>query len=113
MQSQVETLEKQRAKIEGAIESLRVAGVKELEAMTAATEKQLKAAAASEIKEAQDVGLEIRSEFANYFIQLEKLLEKAVHLGQELERSKPKFQKYEGVKDTLESHAVASEEAVK
>ena len=33
-QSQVQTLEKERGKIEGAIDALKVAGVKELEAMT-------------------------------------------------------------------------------
>ena len=109
--SEVETLEKERAKIEGAIDALKVAGVKELKAMTEATEKQLKAVAASEIKEAQAVGQEVRKEFANYVVQLDKLSEKAVHLGQELERSKQELQKYEGVKNILESHAVAMEEA--
>lgn len=110
-QSQVQTLEKEKAKIEGAIESLKVVGIKELKAMTEATEKQLKAVAASEIREAQALGQEVRSEFANYFTQLDKLLEKAVHLGQELEKSKQRLQKYEAVKGTLESHVAASEEA--
>jgi len=109
-QSQVETLEKERAKIEAAIDALKVAGVKEVKTMTEATEKQLKAVAASEIREAQAVGQEVRSEFANYFTQLDKLLEKAIHLGQELERSKQELQKYEAVKDTLQSHVAASEE---
>ena len=52
----------------------------------------------------------MRTEFANYLGQLDKLLEKAVHLGQEIERSKQELQRYEGVKNTLESHAVAMEE---
>jgi chromosome segregation ATPase len=108
-QSQLETLQKERAKIEAAIDALKVAGVKKLQAMAEATEKQLKAVAASEIREAQAVGQEVRSEFVNYFAQLDKLLEKAVHLGQELERSKQELQRYEGVKDALESHAVAAE----
>ena len=112
-QSQVETLEKEGAEIEGAIDALKVAGVKELKAMTEATEKQLKAVAASEIREAQAVGREVRSEFANYFTELDRLSEKAVHVGQELERTKLELQKYERVKETLESLAVASEEAVK
>ncbi len=106
VQSQVETLQKEKTKIEGAIDALKVAGVKTLEAMTDAAGKQLRAVAASEIREARTVGQEVRSE-------LDKLLEKAIHLGQELERSKQELQKYERVKDTLESHAVASEEAVK
>jgi len=108
-QSQVETLEKERAKIEGAIGALKVAGVKELKAITEATEKQLKAIAASEIKEAQDVAREIRGEFATFLTQLDKLSEKAVHLGEELERSKQELQKYKGVRNVLESHAVAVE----
>ena len=101
--------EKERARIEARIGALKVAGVKQLEAMTEATERQLKAVAASEIKEAQDVAREIRSEFATFFTQLDRLSEKAVHLGEELERSKQELQKYEKVKDTLESHAVATE----
>ncbi len=108
-QSQAEILEKERARIEARIDALKVAGIKQLEAMTEATEKQLKAVAASEIKEAQDLAREIRSEFATFLTQLDKLLEKAVHLGQELERPKQEMQRYEGVKDALESHAVAAE----
>ncbi len=110
-QSQAEILEKERARIEARIDALKVAGVKQLEAMTGATEKQLKAVAAFEIKQAQDVAREIRSEFANYFTQLDSLSEKAVHLGEEIERSKQELQNYEGVKAALESHAVAAEEA--
>jgi len=109
VKSQAETLEKERAKIEARIDALKVAGVKQLEAMAEATAKQLKAVAASEIKEAQDVAREIRTEFATFFAQLDRLSEKAVHLGQELERSKQELQKYEGVKDALESYAVAAE----
>jgi len=107
-QSQAETLEKERARIEARIDALKVAGVKQLEAMTEATEKQLRAVAASEIKEAQDVAQKIRSEFATFLTQLDSLSEKAVHLGEEIERSKQELQKYERVKDALESHAVAS-----
>ncbi|MBA7529096.1 hypothetical protein ES705_21288 [subsurface metagenome] len=121
-QSQAETLERERARIEGRIDALKVAGVKQLEAMAEATQKQLKAmaeatqkqlkaVAASEIKEAQDAAREIRSEFATFLTQLDRLSEKAVHLGEEIERSKQKLQKYERVKALLESHAVAMEEA--
>ncbi len=108
-QSQVETLEKERAKIEGAIDALKVAGVKELKAMTEAVGKQLKAVAASEIRETQAVGQEVRSEFSNFFTQLDVLVKKAFEIGQEFEKIKEELQKYEGVKDALESHAVASE----
>lgn len=108
-QSQAEILEKERAKIEAAIVALKVAGVKELKAMAEATEKQLKAVAASEIKEAQDLAREIRSEFTAFFTQLDSLSEKAVHLGEEIEKSNQELQKREGVKAALESHAVAVE----
>ena len=110
-QSQVKTLEKEKAKIEAAIDALKVAGVKQLEAMAEATVNQLKAVAASEIKETQDIAREIRGEFTTFFTQLDGLSEKAVHLGEEVERSKQEIQKYEGVKKALESHAVAMEEA--
>ena len=46
--------------------------------MTEANQKQLKVVAASEIKEAQDVAREIRSEFATFLTQLDRLSEKAV-----------------------------------
>jgi chromosome segregation ATPase len=111
LQSQVETLEKQKAKIEAAIDTLKVAGVKELKALTEATEKQVKAMAAGEIKEAQNVAQEIRTQFGAFFTQLDKLAEKAVHLGEELERTKQELQKYQGIKSVLESHAVATETA--
>ncbi len=107
--SQLETVEKEKAIIEARIDALRVAGVKQLEAMTEAAEKQLKAVAASEIKEAQDVAREIRSKFAAFLTQLDRLSEKAIHLGQEVERSKQEIQKYEGVRNALESHAIAAE----
>lgn len=108
-QSQVETLEKERAKIEGAIDVLRLAGVKELKAMTEEATKQLKAVAAREIRETQAVGQEVRSEFSNFFAQLDALVKKVFEIGQEFERIKEELQKYEGVKEALESHTVASE----
>ena len=108
-QSQVETLEKERAKIEGAIDALKIAGVRELKAMTEEATKQLKAVAAREIRETQAVGREVRSEFSNFFAQLDALAKKVFEIGQEFERIRQKLQKYEGVKDTLESHAAASE----
>jgi len=110
-QSQVETLEKERAKIEGAIDALKVAGVKELKAMTEAVGKQLKVVAASEIRETQAVGQEVRSEFSNFFAQLDALVKKVFEIGQEFERIKAELQKYEGVTNALESHAGATEAA--
>ena len=106
-QSQVETLEKERAKLEGAIDAIRLAGVKELKAMTEEATKQLKAVAAREIRETQAVGREVRSEFSNFFAQLDALAKKVFEIGQEFERIKEKLKKYEGVKEALESHAVA------
>jgi len=111
-QSQAETLEKERAKIEARIDALKVAGIKQLEAMTEAAGKQLKAMVTSEIKEAQDVAREIRSEFAAFLTQLDALAEKLFELGQEFGKiKKGGLQKYEGVKDALDSHTVAMEEA--
>ena len=109
-QSQLETLEKERAKIEAAIDALKVAGVKEIKAITEATEKQLKAVAAKEIGETRAVGQEVRKEFSNLFAQLDQLLEKVFQLGQKWEGIEQKLKKYEGVKEALESHAATSEE---
>ncbi len=63
----------------------------------------------SEIKEAQDVAREIRSEFATFFTQMDALAKKVFELGQEFGKIEGELQKYGGVKDILESHAVASE----
>jgi len=108
--SEVGTLEKKRVKIEAAIDALKVAGVKEIKAITEATEKQLKAVATSEIGETRAVGQEVRKEFSNLFAQLDQLLEKVFQLGQKWEGINQEFQKYEGVKNVLKSHAATSEE---
>jgi len=108
-QSQVETLEKERAKIEAAIDALKVAGVNELKAMTEEAAKQLEAVAASEIKEIQAIGQKVRSEFSNFLAQLDASAKKLFELGQEFERMKENLQKYESVKDIVESHKIESE----
>lgn len=102
VKSQVETLEKEKAKIEAAIDALKTAGVKQLKAMTEAAEKQLKVVAAREIEETRAVGQEVRSEFSNYFAHVDQLVKDAFQIGQKFERLKKKLRKYEGVKDALE-----------
>ena len=108
-QGQVETLKKERAKIEGAIYALKEAGIKELKAMSEASTKQMKTLAIAEINEIREVGQEVRKEFNDFVIRLDALVEKAFEIGQEFERTKQKMQKYEGIKDVLESHVAASE----
>ncbi len=107
--SQVQTLEKERARIEAAIESIRVAGVKELKVITEAAGKQLKELAAREIGEMQAVGREVRAQFSSRFAQYDELLEGISLASQKLERLKQELQKYEGVKKALKSHALASD----
>lgn len=70
VQSQVETLEKERAKIEGAIDALKVAGVKELRGMTEEAKKQLESLADIEINQIMEVGQEIRAELTDYLLAL-------------------------------------------
>ena len=108
-QSQVQTLEKEKARIEGAIETLREAGLKEVKATTEAIEKQLKALVTKEIGEIQAVGREVRAQFNSRFAQYDQLLEGISQASQKLERLKQELQKYEALKETLQSHAVASE----
>ncbi|MBA7687103.1 hypothetical protein ES703_95563 [subsurface metagenome] len=108
--SEVGTLEKEKVKIKAAIDTLEVAGIKEIKAITEATEKQLKAVAAKEIGETRAVGQEVRKEFGNLFTQVDQLLEKVFQLGQKWEGINQEFQKYEGVRNALESHAATSEE---
>jgi chromosome segregation ATPase len=107
-QNQVETLEKERAKIEGAIDTLKVAAVMELRAMTEETTKQLKAAAVQEIREIHAVGQEVRSQLSNFLTQLDALVKKVFETGQVFERTKENLQKYKGVKDVIESHCCQS-----
>ncbi|GAI13579.1 unnamed protein product, partial [marine sediment metagenome] len=90
-------------KIEASIDALKVAGVKELKAMTEATEKQLKAMVATQIretrvvgqgvgkeldnllatqiKETRAVGQVVKNELDNLFAQLDALGEKAIGVG--------------------------------
>jgi chromosome segregation ATPase len=109
-QNQVETLEKERSKIEGAIDSIKVAGIKELKAMTEETTKQIKIVASTEITEIQTFGRQVITGFSDYFSQLHNANKKAFETGQEFERTRQKLEKYEGVKAVLESHAVRSEQ---
>jgi hypothetical protein len=106
---QVEALEKERAEIEGTIDALKVAGLRELKAMTEEAKKQLKAVAAREIRETRAVGQKVRKEFKNYFTQLDSLTKRVFEIGQRFEKIKKELQKYEGVKEALESHAQESE----
>ncbi len=108
-QSQLETLKKERARIEAAIDALKVAGAEELKAMTEETTKKMKALAATEIREIRTVGQEVRSEFSNFLAQLDALAEKVFGIGQEYENTQQGLQKYEVVKEILESHTAASE----
>jgi chromosome segregation ATPase len=109
-QGRVETLEKERAKIEGAIDALKEAGNKELKAMTEAGTKQLKALNESVKTEIREAGQEVRKELNDFFIRLDALIEKVFETGQKFEGIRRELQKYEGVKDVLESHAASSEE---
>ena len=108
-QSQVETLEKERAKIEAAIDTLRVAGLEQVKAMTDEAMKQLKAQVASEVKEIQAVGQNAKSQFDDCLTQLNVLTERAYELGEKIGQMGTHLQKYEAVKDVLECHAGASE----
>jgi hypothetical protein len=81
VQSQVETLDKEKTKIEAAIDALKVAGVKELKGMTEAAGNQLKALVATQIRETQVVGQEVRKGLDNLFAQLDALGAKAIEVG--------------------------------
>lgn len=109
LEAMSQALEKDGAKIEAAIDALKVAGIKELKAMNEAVEKELKAAAASDIGAIQAVGQEAGNQLNVYFAQIDQLLEKVFQAGQEFEKRRPELQKYERVKDALQSHTTASE----
>jgi chromosome segregation ATPase len=81
VQSQVETLDKERTEIEASINALKVAGVKELKGMTEAAGKELKALAATQIRETQVVGQEVRKGLDNLFAQIDALGAKAIEVG--------------------------------
>jgi len=108
-QSQLETLEKERARIEAAIDALRVAGIKELKAMTEETTRQMKALATTEKNEIRGVGQEVRAELIDYLTRLDTSNQKIFDIGQEFERIRQELQKYESLKDVLGSHAAAPE----
>jgi len=109
-QGQVEILKKEKAKIEGAIDALKEAGVKQLKSMAEEGTKQLKTLANREMNEIRGVGREVRNQFNDFFNRLNALVKKVFDIGQEFEGRMRELQKYEGVKDVLESHAASSEE---
>ena len=91
-QGEMETMQKERAKIEGAIDTLKVAGVNQLKTMTAEAANQLKVVAASA------------------FSQIDALAKKAFQTGEVSERNRQELQKYDGVRQVLESHANAEDQ---
>ena len=109
-QRRLETLEKEMAKVEGAIDALKMAAVKELKEITEETTKQVKVVAATEIREARTAVQELRKGFSDLFTQLDALGKKIFEIGQEYERTSQNLQKYKGVKEVLESHLLASEQ---
>ena len=111
-QSQLETLQKERVKIEGAIGALKEAGVNQLKAMTEEGIKQLNTLANREMNEIRGVGHEVRNQFNAFFDQLDALAKKVFKMGQEFDGIRRELHKYEGVKDTLESHAASSKEEI-
>ena len=109
--SQLETLEKEKTKIEAAIDALKVAGLEQVRAMTDEATKQLKAQVAKEVKEIQVVGQSAKSQLDDYLTQLNIVTERAYQLGEKIGQMRMHLEKYEAVRDILESHAVASETA--
>lgn len=91
-QGEVKTLEKERDRIEGAIDALRVAGVNQLKTMTAEATNQLKAV----------VG--------NLLTQIDASAKKAFQIGEEVGKARRELQKYDPVRQALESHADAEEQ---
>ncbi len=108
-QGQVETLEKEKVKIEGAIEALKEVGVKQLKAMTEEGIKQLNTLVHRERNEIRGVGQEVRNQFNDFFNQFCALIKKVFEVGQKFEKTRQELQKYEDLKDVLEPHAAASE----
>jgi len=108
-QSQVQTLEKENAKIEAEIDPLRVAGLKELKVIAEASGKHLKVLAAGEIKEARVLGREVMTEFANYFAQADQLIEKVFQLGKKWKEMEKKLEKHGEAKDTFQAVAIEAQ----
>jgi len=107
--SEVETLEKERTKLKGAIDALKVSWMKELKVMTGEASKQIKTLVDMEVSAIRTVGQEFRLESNDFITRLQTSGQKIFEMGQEYERMRQKLEKYEGVKDALESHLDASE----
>ncbi len=108
-QGQVEALEKEKVKIEGAIEAIKTAGIEELKVMTEEAKKQLETLATTEINEIRELGQEVRAELTDDLSRIDTLNQKVFEIGQEFERKRQELQTYEGIKEILESHVAASE----
>jgi chromosome segregation ATPase len=105
---QVEILEKEKVKVEGAIEAIKTAGIKELKVMTEEAKKRLEDLTTTEVKAIRDLGQDVRAELTDDLSRIDTLNQKVFEIGQELERKQQELQKYEGIKEILESHVAAS-----
>jgi hypothetical protein len=110
MQSQVEALEKNKARIEGEIKAFKTAGLEEIKATSSDIAKQRMMLAKDVVQEIRSVGQEVRAELKDYLIRFENSIQKAFEAGRECERTSQKLQNYDGVRNVLESHAEASED---
>jgi len=106
---QVEILKKEKAKIEEAIDTIKTAGIKEIKDLRGEITIQLKTLADTEIREIRELGQEVRAELTDDLSRIDTLNQKVFEIGQELERKRQELQKYEGIKEILESHVAASE----
>ncbi len=110
IQSHVKTLEKERVKIEGAIDAIRVAGVKQLETIAEAAKKQLEAMSADGVERIRAVGQKIGGELGSFLDQLDSSFDRVFETGRIYETMKQNMQKYQPLKDALESHRDVSEQ---
>lgn len=110
LQSQVETMQKEKVKIGSAIESLKMAGVEKLATLTEEATKQLKIVANRGIEETRSISEDVMGELISFLAQLDTLAKKIFNIGQDFERTKQKLQKYDGLKDVLEAHAESDSE---
>jgi chromosome segregation ATPase len=107
---QVEILEKEKIKIEGAIEAIKTAGIEELKVMTNEAKKRLEDLTTTEVNAIRELGQEVRAELTDDLTRIDTLNQKFFEIGQEFERKQQELRKYERVKGILESHIAASEQ---
>jgi len=104
IQGQVKALQKEKAKTEAAIEAIEKSAVNKVKETGEAVQRQIADNFATIAREWRELGKEVAKQLANHWIQLDALEKKLFRIGQKYGELKRELERYDSLKDVLESH---------